>query len=192
VSSSVATASEPNEPIEYNSNSGIETYGSSGSFNILPDAEVSEPRPLQSLEFWIKFNNTINSKYVFDARPGGGTQYLWVNGTGLLGFLGGTVYVNGAAVTNNTYSPLANKWYHMVFVFTAPINTAILIPSFGDRQIGILNVYGNALTAAECGLAYQLYFGYPSASLATESIDVEETATPFKMYGYSWSISPTG
>jgi len=180
----VATSSIYDQPLERNFYSGIQTYGD--SITITPDVEIEDARNVRSLEFWIKFNTTTSNKYVFDTRAGS-TEYLWVNNTTFFfSFPSGTVYVDGVAISNNAFTPIADRWYHIVYVFTAGINVPITIPSV-DKTISSIAAYPTALSASDVATMYSLYMGFPSAALATETNPVSEPATPYRLYAYNWS-----
>jgi hypothetical protein len=61
-----------------------------------------------------------------------------------------------------------------------------------DRQYAVINTYPTAPSAGNIGLIYSLYSDYPNSRLATDSNAVTEPATPYTLYAYDWSISPTG
>jgi hypothetical protein len=182
-----STANEANEPIENNYGAGIEIYG--GTANIQADA-TADIRNAAALELWFKWNGSPLSNYVFDARGAGDDSYLWVSGSGQMGFAGQTaVYVNGVAITAGTFIPAIGVWYHIVFVFNAPHNYYITLPSTGAKNYGVINIYPTAPTAAQALTMYKAYGGYPEAALVTEDINVQEAATPFNTYAYDWTLT---
>lgn len=187
--SGVGVANEPNEPIENNSGAGLETFGATAT--IKPDA-TADIRNIAALEVWVKFNESPLSKYVFDARVSD-DSYLWATGTGLFAWLGATaVYINGVATASSSFMSAPGVWYHIIFVFDTPLNTDIKLPSIGNKNFSVINVYPTAPTAAQAAAMYNAYRKYPSAALATEDINVQEVATPFKTYGYDWSMTGVG
>jgi hypothetical protein len=190
VTGTQTTWPESNEPVESNSATGFSL--TSGSMTLSVDAEVDVPKNVGSLEFWVKFGGTTASKYLFDARGSGGTEFLWSNASGQLAFPSGTLYVNGTSYATTAFVPVADTWYHVVYVFATPANRVMTLGAGGVEQFAIINVYPNQLTATEVALAYLMYSGYPTASLGSDSNPITEVATPFKMYAYDWSISPTG
>ena len=171
---------------------GLEFWDNATSATINPDSDPDDPRPIRSLEFWVKFNGTTASKYIFDARPSGGTEFLWANASSLLAFGTGTLYVNGVAAATGTFTVDPEKWYHILYVLPANVSTTINLPAAGPRQVGMIKSYPFALTATDATNLYTGYRGYVNAALATEANPVSEAATPFKLYAYDWSISPTG
>lgn len=192
VTDGVSTLMETNEPIEFNIFSGLRTESTDGSIVINPDIEDEEPRDIGSLEFWVRFNGTQTSKYIFDSRPDGGTAYVQASGTNKFVFTGGTLYINKVSISTNTTDVLVDTWYHVVFVFTTPIATAITIPADGSRQYAVINAYPAQLTSGEVSTIYGLYSGYPSSALATESNPVSEELDAYHLYSYDWAIQPVG
>lgn len=192
VNAAVTTSSKSSQPVEGKADSGFRTTLNGGVININPDTDADDPYPVGTLEVWHKFSGLATSKFVFDARPAGGTPYLWVNGSNQLAFVGmSAVYVNGAPVTSGTLVILPDVWYHIVAVFTTAIATRIDIQT-GDRDISVLNVYPTALTAPNAALMYSMYSDYPNAVLATEANPITEGANAYALYGYDWSIAPAG
>lgn len=182
-----SNAADRNEPIENNAGAGLELYSGSATIK----ADVTEvPRNVSAIEFWVKFNGPVTSNYVFDARSSGNTGYLWQSGTNVLGWANASaVYLNGSSIAVNSTGLNSYQWYHIIFVFSTPMNTDIVLSASGLKNFAVINLYPTAPTAAEAAAIYKAYGGYPEMPLGTDDLNISEASTPFKFYGYDWSLA---
>ena len=182
---------DPNEPIEANFNAGFNITTSNWYIGV--DTGL-DPKPVRSLEFWVKAPDItgVTGRYVFDSRVSGGTEYLWASGTNVFGYISGQLYVNGQAYASSVYQMLPGVWYHIIYVFASDVTTQIDSNAVGPKNYGLIATYPTALTAQNAADMYSMYTGAANRRLATDSNPVTEGATPFKLYAYDWSISPTG
>ena len=185
-----STAEKHSHPIEGRADAGFIT-SSSNPMYLQPDVDTGTPQAINTVELWFKYD-VQESHYVIDGRPGGGTVYVWINGTGQFSFAGLTaLYINGTQQLTGQFTPVPGVWYHIVIVLAAPNSNRIDFPA-SAKTYSVINTYPTALTAAQVSAIYMMYTDFPNAALATDTATVTEPANAFKLYGYDWSIAPAG
>lgn len=154
----------------------------------------TEPDSYQAIEFWWKTNQagavsimTSTSGNLSTSGTAGSTKFTFDSGD--------TLYINGVSVATNTVTAVANRWYHIVYVFSAPANEQVTFtPNTASTSsvYSSITFYSDLLTASNVLSIFSNYTQYPSASVGSESLTVTEGPTAYKIYQYDWSLTQTG
>lgn len=190
-SGSISLASNAYQPIEENTNAGLNLYS---GYATIPGGEDS-----RTIESWVYLQNAPGaSGYLYDARTGASSRLYWT-GTAWAGDAGTTYYVNGLPTAAGSISLLSGHWYHIVAVLPAVTTGNIILgaDNTGASQLpvrlGMFATYPTALSAAQIQDLYNSYLGISILSVAdTSALDVEDDAEPVKAYSYEWSITGSG
>lgn len=197
---SLATPSTTwSEPIEVDNASGVNVT-SVNNITINNSLET-DFTSVAAIEFWAEWSTTttLNGSYLIDSRAmtPSDASYIWISGSGLFSYAGfSALYVNGALVGNNAFTPVAGQSYHIVGVYTTPHNAKIRIgPAVSNVsfQLDQFSTYPTSLTAAQILALFNSYFNYPVlAAEDANTINVLETAPASKAYVADWSIQGAG
>jgi len=91
---------------------------------------------------------------------------IWLNASSRFQSLGGSLYINGASVADNTYTASANEFYHIVLALSASNNSSLylngtnsIIPSVSScATYGHLTFWKDKLTPSQILTRYQSYY----------------------------------
>lgn len=104
---------------------------------------------------------------------------IWINRTGKFQSLGGTLYINGASVQDNTYSPIIDDLYHLTLSLSSP-NTSDLylngytwsntsIPSTGTY--GYLQIWNSSPSSSDILNRYNSFIQPANSTVIMDNIN---------------------
>lgn len=136
-----------------------------------PDAtdRINTPSmTFRSVSFWFYINNLTdkNRYYLFDARPGAGNAYVYIDpntnhvcfGTGANGF--STLYLNTGSIANDVTEVSVGAWHHIAGVLTADKTADIHINAKNtnlealNSQQDEIGFWSRAITTGDIGSLY--------------------------------------
>jgi len=163
------TLSSQNSILSRHKNFGIKFTGDSnkspGSASIVNGASTT----FQTIDFWYRPDNIASgsSNYILNNVTSSTTlPAIWLNASAKFYSLGGTLYINGASVADNTYTASANELYHVVLSLSASstsslyLNGGVLGASAinGSATYGHLTFWKDQLTSSQILDRYQSYY----------------------------------
>ena len=163
------TLSSQNSILSRHKNFGIKFTGDSskspGSASVINGASTG----FQTIDFWYRPDNIASgsSNYLLNNVTGSVTSpAIWLNASAKFYSLGGTLYVNGVSVADNTYTASANELYHVVLSLSASstsslyLNGGVLGASAisGSATYGHLTFWKDQLTPSQILTRYQSYY----------------------------------
>lgn len=189
-SSQPYTVKELNYPINQRLNKfGLSFNKNSSNFVpgycvVVPTSSAYQPT---AADFWIKlYSLPTASGFILDGDPTGLRPRLYINANKFIYSSSATptLYVNGSAVTSNTFSPSVGFLYHLFFDFGGSVSQSASIYINGQQpatasthnhsSYGNLNIWNTLVSASTALIRYQHYTGnqinsYNSWSIAVES-----------------------
>jgi len=196
-----ALATSIHQPIENDDSMGVEFYD--GGSATMPSLSG-----IRTLEFWVKANaaqpTTAEWWHILDYRNADSTGVGYLardTATSNWSVNGGTLYVNGkATILSSDFALTPTRWYHVVFVMSAPSTNRIIINNnfVGDTgrpiSVGLFATYPQVMTAADASSLYNAYMGIPNQVIVeTTGLVVRDAPTQtVKIYSYDWSTLASG
>lgn len=185
------------EPIELDRSAMMQQ--SNIDFGVLQESLEAEIDNVGTIEMWFSVAGT-NAVYILDSRTSsvtpGNNSYIRLDASGNVVFSGfSAVYINGAAKTSGTFQIQANRWYHIIGVYTTVHNSKVSLDTDVAivKSVALLSTYEPQITATQAASIYNAYFGLPSLSASdSNSIVLSETAPAAKVYTKDWSITGAG
>lgn len=181
-------------PIDFTDRGGVR----SNQITIEKDLDTT-PTNMQAIEFWVKPNTLgASAATIFDARSAGNTGkgYLSWNGTSIVSFGFGAVYLDGVPLVSANFT--VSEWHHVIVVLTAGENFPYTMgtdfngqnPLVGDY--GMINLYSSQLVQSDVTSIYGAYFNFAGLTVNdTASISIQEPTPAYDLYGYDWTVAST-
>jgi hypothetical protein len=140
---------------------------------------------MKVVEMWVKYDELTNTTLVELS----GLRVRIDSGTLRIG-AGVTVKINDVAATNNVTTVSVGQWNFFQIVFPTATNDEVRIGRNQDGSFpGDLTVYGIALYPDVPSGSYQANVGIPGLRVDdTGGFSLSESATPYDIYAYNWSI----
>lgn len=183
----VVTAYFTHDQLEYRRYRGAKLDG--GQITILSDARPDADNKIQSIDMWIKLEDTSNS-YLISLESG---EYLKIVSETFQSN-GMTLYINGIEGLSYTFE--SGEWIHLVIIFEAPVQGPLILGSNFNAsgsnnfngQIGSVSTYQFPLSVLDVARVYRSYFGGRRVGIQDAStISVVEGEGAWDLYNYDWS-----
>jgi hypothetical protein len=169
------TISSQNSMMSRHKNFGIKFMGDSNKSPASASIVNSASTGFQTIDLWYRPDAIASgsSNYLINNVAGSATApVIWLNASARFQSLGGTLYINGASVADNTITASANELYHIVLSLSASstsslyLNGGVLGASAisGSATYGHITLWNDQLTSNQILNRYQSYYYSNTAS----------------------------
>jgi hypothetical protein len=118
----------------------------------------------QGISFWYRPDKIIASasNYILNNVSGSTTApAIWIDSSSKFVSLGGTLYINGASVSNSTYTASAGEIYYLALSLSASNSSNLYInglSSITNSTFGFINVWASQPSSSDILLRYKSFF----------------------------------
>jgi hypothetical protein len=163
-------------------NFGIDFYGDTYKNPTAASVTVPSGASYSAIEFWYRPNNlsgSLSNFLINNVSSSTTAPAIWINSSSKFQSVGGTLYINGNSVADNSYTASVGEMYYLSLVLNTPSNSNFYINggNLGSAGISSCATYGNFYlwdsirtpTSGEISYRYGAYIGVPSTVIINDS-----------------------